>query len=117
MNLSPRISLHYRDTFTFTDNSQFLAMGTIGETSDGRKYRWVKAGASTLVVGNVLQAPVSNTSQVDLAVNTALMVVGASQITVTPGAAIVANQFQGGKLLVSNGGGFGYMYTLGSHLA
>ncbi len=110
-------ALVYRDTFTFTDNAGTNALGTEGPDALGQKYRWAKAGATTLVVGHILAAPRHNASQVDLAVNTSLAVVGATSFTVTPNAAVTANQFRGGKLLVSNGGGLGLVYSLGPHAA
>lgn len=118
MNLKPYAGIYFRDTFSYTDNAQFTSLGTKSPLSDGSgEVAWALAGATTLVTGHLLQSPVQNTSQVGLAVNTALAVVGATSVTVTPGAAIVANQYQGGKLVISAGAGQGYCYLIGSHAA
>jgi hypothetical protein len=117
MNFSTPSIIQFRDSFGTTANSQIQPVGSKAMTRDGRIYRWVQAGAANLVAGVLVSAPTSNTSQVALAVNTALMVAGAGSVTVTPGAAITAGQFAGGQLIVSAGAGQGYTYTISGHPA
>jgi hypothetical protein len=117
MLLSPVSSIFFRDSMGFTANSQLHAIGTKAQTKDGRVFRWVLVGATTLVPGNLIQAPAQVTTQVNLAVNTALATLGSTALTITPGANIVANFYAGGLVQVSNGAGLGYTYTIASHPA
>lgn len=92
------------------------AVGTLATTSDGRKYRYVKAGASALVVGNMIQAKAQNTDLDQL--SPAAAALGATQITVTLGsAALTANQLAGGLAIIDTTPGLGYAYKIVSHPA
>lgn len=93
-----------------------LAEGTIGITSDGRRFRWAKAGASNLVVGNMLQAAAEIADHKSCSV--AAAAIGATSLTVTPGAtAGAANLYAGGLAIISVTPGLGYAYAIDSHLA
>jgi hypothetical protein len=85
----------------------------------GKAFRYALAGASALVVGNVLQSSVADTQFDSLAIATAVAV-GDRQITVTNGTtAVTANQFNGGSLSVSvnsaSGTNLGEEYTIIGH--
>jgi hypothetical protein len=91
-------------------------VGTRAVTADGRVYRYVKAGASDLVAGNVLQGPpiVAN----HLGATSPAVAVGAKSFTFTPGATLgTAQYYAGGIMSVDTGPGNGYSYTIDSHLA
>lgn len=84
---------------------------------DGREFRWAKNGASTLVPGDVLQAPARITAHISQT-PAAAGVVGDTSLSVTLGAtAMTADQYRDGHLLIGLGTGFGYVYTLDSHPA
>lgn len=102
----------------FSDATQRHPLGTKAVTKDSRIYRYVLAGASTLVVGNMIQAPAQLTDAYDLAVQAAAAA-GATSIAVTIGAtnAIVAQQYSDGYALISVTPGLGYLYKIGSHPA
>jgi hypothetical protein len=92
------------------------ALGTLATTSDGRKYRYAKAGASALVVGNMLQAKAQNTDLDQL--TPAAAAIGATQITVTLGSAgLTANQLADGLAIIDTTPGLGYAYKIKSHPA
>jgi len=92
------------------------AVGTLATTSDGRKYRYVKAGGSALVVGNMIQAKAQNTDLDQLTVVTGAL--GSNELTVTLGsAALTANQLAGGLAIVDTTPGLGYAYKIESHPA
>ena len=82
----------------------------------GRKFRYVKAGASALVVGNTIQGPAEIADHYGMAPTATA--IGATSVTVTPGAtAGAANLYSGGWLMVDTTPGLGYAYPVDSHLA
>lgn len=95
-----------------------LGLLALSSQGDGRKFRYVKAGAAALVVGNMIQAPAQITDADQLAVQAAAAA-GATQISVTTGGtnAIVANQYAGGWAVITVTPGLGYFYKIGSHPA
>jgi hypothetical protein len=82
----------------------------------GRVFRYVKAGASALVAGNVIQSPAIVANH--LANTPPAVAVGATSFTYTPGAtAGAANLYDGGYMQVSVTPGLGYTYPIETHLA
>jgi hypothetical protein len=82
----------------------------------GRKFRYVKNGAVALVVGNTIQAPAEIAAHYGM--TCAAAAVGATSVTVTPGAtAGAANLYANGWLVIDTTPGEGYMYPVDSHLA
>lgn len=89
-------------------------LGTLGYDKVGRAYRYVQAGASDLIAGNLLQQAARDTAFTDMAVTAAAA--GQSTIVVTLGAtATTANQFVGGTLAVTVTPGIGQTFTIKSH--
>ncbi len=100
------------------------ALGQKAVDKYGRQYRFALVGATNTVSGSLYSAPTMNGSQIALAVaNTAGTVnavsgaIGTNTIIVTPGAAITANQYLGGTLIISFSLGLGTSYRLSSHPA
>lgn len=92
-------------------------LGALAMTPDGRSYRYVLAGGSTLVAGNLLQAPAEVTNHQGLA-PTANVAIGDTSLTVTLGAtAATANQYANGWILVTVTPGLGQMLQIKSHPA
>ena len=78
----------------------------------GRRFRYARAGAVTLVAGNVLQSPAWDTQQAALAVPAAYAI-GANSVTVTNGTtAVVAGEYAGGVLVTEVTPGEGYTYPI-----
>lgn len=91
-------------------------VGTRGIDRFGRIYRYAKAGAADLVVGNVLQGPATVANH--LANTPPAVAVGATSFTYTPGAtAGAANLYAGGILQVDTTPGNGYGYGVDNHAA
>lgn len=91
-------------------------LGTRGVTRDGRVFRYCLAGASDLVVGNVIQAPAQITNHQQLTPVAAA--VGASTITAALGAtAATVNQYADGWAIIDTTPGLGYMYPISGHAA
>lgn len=92
-------------------------LGTRGYDKYGRKFRYAKAGAANLVVGNILQSPAEITTHQTCAVTATA--IGATEMTITLGAtnAVVANQYAGGWAVIDTTPGLGYAYPISSHPA
>ena len=91
-------------------------LGTIGKDAFGRTYRFVRAGASDLVVGNALQAQAELTNH--QAMTPAAAAIGDTSITVTPGATGgAADLYAGGIAVIDTTPGEGYSYPVKTHLA
>lgn len=86
--------------------------------SQGRLFRYVKAGAANLVAGNCLQSPAWPTDQVNLAV-AANYAIGSTTVVITNGAsnAVTANQYANGLLIIETTPGEGYSYRIISNSA
>lgn len=103
------------DTFSWTTDQKH-PLGTIAISKDGRRYRYVQAGAADLVVGNAIQSPpiVPN----HLALTAAATAIGAIQTVFTLGATLAtANQYAEGYLQVSTTPDLGHSYTISGHAA
>lgn len=87
-------------------------------TGDGRRFRYVKNGASALVVGDAVQARAQDIDHDQLTVVTGT--VGAFEITLTTGAsggALDANEYAGGFAVIDTTPGLGYAYPISGHAA
>jgi len=84
--------------------------------SGSKIFRYVKAGASNLVVGNLLQAPVIDTQFDDMAVPAAVAsgfdAVGSGVVITNGTTAVSAGDFKGGTLTVSVTPGLCEEYTI-----
>lgn len=103
----------------FTSSSTPLhPLGTPGEAFGGRKFRYVKAGASALVVGNALQAPAEDADHDDITVR--VTAAGSTELLITTGAsggALDANEYAEGWAVIDTTPGLGYVYRIKSHAA
>ena len=101
----------------FSDSSvQNHELGQIAHTSDGRRFRYAQAGASNLVAGNMIQSAAIIANHVNMTPSAAA--IGATTVSVTPGAtAGAANLYAGGYLIASTGPGNGIAYKIKSHPA
>ncbi len=94
--------------------SQHLAIGTVGVLG-GRSYVWCShTGSDALVRGEPLVAAGLNFSTLDMAITTNGLGIGQKNIVdITAGnAAIVADAFVSGFLVVTDGGGEGTIYEI-----
>lgn len=112
--LTPNIFASPGDLTLNTSTPQ-VELGTKICTTDGREFRYVKAGAVALVPGTLLQAPAETTGCQDLAVTATA--IGATTITTTTTVTVTANQFAGGWVVVTVTPGQGYQYKIKSHPA
>ena len=98
-------------------STQKHPLGAYTWTRDGRRFRYVKAGASALVAGNVIQAAAQVTTHDQL--TPAAAAIGATSITAALDAtnAVVENQYAGGWAIIDTTPGEGFAYPIASHLA
>jgi hypothetical protein len=90
-------------------------LGTLGMDKWGNKFRYVKNGAATLVVGELLQEPAEDTNFRSM-VCAASQVIGDQQITVTlAGTAVTANQFDEGIIYIESATGIGQQFRIVRH--
>lgn len=91
-------------------------LGARFTTSDGRVFRYCKAGAAALVVGNVIQAPAQDTAHQQL--TPAAAAAGATTLVATLGAsAAAANLYAEGWAIIDTTPGLGYAYPISGHAA
>jgi hypothetical protein len=91
-------------------------LGSRFVTRDGRVFRYCKAGASALVVGNVIQASAQDTAHQQL--TPAAAAIGATSFTATLGAsAAAANLYAEGWAIIDTTPGLGYAYPVSGHAA
>jgi hypothetical protein len=91
-------------------------IGTRAVDEAGRTFRYVKAGGTALVAGDVIQSPAIVANH--LALTAPAVAVGATSFTCTPGATLgTANQYEDGFLQVSVTPGLGYTYPVAGHAA
>lgn len=101
-----------------SSSRQFHPLGQPGVTKDGRFFRYCKAGAVTLVVGNALQSRVEDTDHDD--VTCRATAAGATSLLITTGSgsgALDANEYADGWAVIDTTPGLGYMYKIAGHLA
>jgi len=107
----------FASAFTADEANPSHALGELAITPDGRRFRYVRAGASALGIGELIQSPAEVTNHQNLT-PTAATIVGDTSIGVTLGAtAATANQYAGGYVTITTGAGVGYRYEIKSHPA
>jgi hypothetical protein len=113
MNLqSPPIALG-ANAFSATEDARHMP-GVRGVDRFGRQYRYVKAGAVTLVAGNVLQSPAVITNH--LTRTPVAAAIGATSLTVDLGATAAAlDLYKDGFATVDTTPGEGYSYAIEGH--
>ena len=110
-------SVVYAQDFRDISSTKQMPLGTRGETSDGRKYRYALAGATTLDPGKLCVDADLVANHTNIVVQTAAAV-GATQVKVTLGAtAATANQYADGYLTVNDSAGEGITYFINGHAA
>lgn len=100
-----------------SSSTQYHELG-FKATYGGRTFRYVKAGASDLVVGNALQAPAEDADHDDITCR--VTAIGATSLLITTGAsggALDENEYAEGLAVIDTTPGLGYAYRIKSHAA
>ncbi len=115
---APPIFLEAQDLYA-TDTVQNHPLGTMAFGSNGKIFRYAQAGASNLVIGNLLQARAQDTQFENMAVLASASVAvqnGAQTVSVTNGStAVAANDFVGGSVHVYTTPDLGGEYGILGH--
>jgi hypothetical protein len=105
---APPLFLSGQDIYSADTVANHLP-GTMAFASMGRMFRYALNGASALVVGNLLQEAVEDTSYENMAVTASAIVLpqnGIQIVNVTNGTATITDaQFKGGSLSIYTAGG------------
>lgn len=93
-------------------------VGALRITSDGRKFRYAKAGASNLAAGKMTIAALPNAQTINTSVVAAAIGAYTIQLTgLTWAVDIAENQYQGGFLQINDGTGEAIQYPIVSNSA
>lgn len=100
-------------------STQATDLGALATTGDGRYFRYVKAGATSLVPGKLYQGPANSNANWAVAGGLGLQAAatGAASVTVTASITLAANDLQGGLMSVAVTPGEGYTYKVKSNTA
>lgn len=113
-SLTGPVLAEYQDLFSTSTTAGGpnggLNLGAKAYTGDGREYRFVLAGATTLVPGKLQQSPVETTGWENLTVVAAA--IGATSITTTSTVTVTANAWVGGYVSITITPGVGYIYKI-----
>ena len=119
-SLTGPVLAEYQDLFSTSTTAGGpnggLNLGAKAYTGDGREFRFVLAGATTLVPGKLQQAPAETTAWEDLTPKAAVAV-GATSITINDSITAAANVLAGGYVSVSVTPGQGYTYKIKANTA
>lgn len=104
-----------------TDSTvQNMPLGSYGETTDGRGFRYAKVGAVSTVAGKVYQSSALDATNLQpsggLGVNAAVAI-GGTQIVTSTSTTWAANLFAGGYASIDVTPGNGYLYRINSNSA
>jgi hypothetical protein len=103
-----------QDLYTQSSTPQHK-VGQLAFDSYGNRYRYVKAGGTALVSGDLLQEPAENTHFHGMTLQAAAAI-GSKSIAVTlGGTAVTTGLFDDGILFVSAGTGIGQQFRIVSH--
>lgn len=115
---SAAISIAPQDLFT-SSATQGTDLGAFASTGDGRYFRYILAGGTTLVPGTLQQASAQDATNQNpsggLAVAAAS--IGATQVTLTGTLTLAANLLAGGYMSVAVTPGQGYTYKVKGNTA
>lgn len=111
------IPIGARDLFDDSATAEH-GIGQIGQTKDGRTFKYSKCGATAYVVGNALQGPVEDVDHDNIAVR--VTAAGATALLITTGSgggALDANEYAEGFVVIDTTPGLGYYYRISDHAA
>lgn len=118
-SLTGSVLAEYQDLFSSTTTqggpNGGLNLGAKAFTGDGREFRFVLAGATTLVPGKLQQSSVENTGWE--ALNPGIVAIGATQFTTTTTVTVTSNAWTGGYVFVTETPGQGYQYKIKGNTA
>lgn len=118
MSTSPMKKAGFQQGIYQISETRKEELGTLRILSDGRKFRYARAGGSALSAGKLGVSAAINAAHADEAI-LAAVAIGEKilDLTVTAGAAITENELRGGAFQINDGTGEGYSYTIDANSA
>ncbi len=117
MNLSHGYIQLAQNMFVSSATAQHQ-LGAVGQTRDGRIFRYCKMGAVDSVAGKLYQSAATIAGHQSLANNTtSALAAGATSITVTCASSVAANFYSEGYACIASSAGQGYLYSIERHAA
>lgn len=107
------IGIQPADLFS-TSATQGCDLGTFATTGDGRSFRYVLAGGTTLVPGKLQQSTAEDTTNWEN-LAPAAAAIGVQSVTITTSTTNALNVFAGGLMQVTVTPGQGYSYLVASN--
>jgi hypothetical protein len=93
-------------------------LGTLRVLSDGRKFRYARAGGSDLCAGKFgVAAAIAAAHAEEMILETVAIGTKVLSVTVTAGTAILENELKGGAFQINLGTGLGYSYVIDANSA
>lgn len=114
-SLSSQILVNPQDLFT-SSSTQGTKLGATATTGDGRHFRYVLAGGTSLVPGKLYQSSAEDTTNYQNLAPTATSI-GATSITTSTTVTVAANALTGGYVVVTVTPGQGYAYEIAGNPA
>lgn len=112
--LASALQISPQDIFAYTSTQQ-ADLGAIAFSADGRRFRYVKAGGTALVVGKLQQCAAETTAWENLTAVAASA--GDMSISASSTITVSANQLAGGYAIITVTPGVGYTYQISGHAA
>ena len=100
--------------FNIETENATATVGAVAEDLYGRRFRYCKNAATALHAGVLVQGPAYETTEIDLALNTAP---AGTAVTVTTGSVYTANEYKGALFFVNDETGEGEQHIIESHPA
>lgn len=118
-SLTGPVLAEYQDLYSSTTTqggpNGGLNLGAEATSGDGRKFRFVLAGATSLVPGKLQQSQVETTAWE--ALNPGAVAIGATQFTTVTTVTVTVNAWAGGYVFVTETPGLGYQYKIKGNTA
>lgn len=112
--LASALQISPQDIFSYSSVQQ-ADLGALAMTADGRRFRYVKAGGTALVVGKLQQCAAETTAWENLTAVAASA--GDMSISASSTVTLTANQLAGGFAVITVTPGVGYIYQISGHAA
>lgn len=109
MSLASSIQISDQDINTISSTKNAELLGQVATTSDGRTYRYAKAGAAELAPGKLTVNADVDSNVVNEGVNVAAAV-GSTTVQLDAGGNIAADAYAGGYLTINDAAGEGRSY-------
>lgn len=118
MSTSPMKKAGFNQGIYQTSETRKEELGTLRMLSDGRKFRYARAGSSALAAGKLGVAADISAHHSNEAISAAVAIgVKVLELTVSAGTVIAENELKGGAFQINDATGEGYSYVIDANSA